>query len=262
MDAYEGIAKDPRSLHKYLYTGANPVDRIDPSGNSFMDSLIAFSVQAILTTISVLQSPGVQLAFAILNVYAFVRDPEYAHAFFASGGNPYELAAILAADFRTLAGGARVASSQIRQATVTLNYNRGSVPDFWYKTNALSERAESGGLFVVEGTDAIRSESAQKTYRRAAVKTYAKQLQSNFGMDVETSAKVAEDHFRNFDVDHKIDLQVSGGLMDPNDPFNLGMLDPSVNRSIGRQLQDEINRQGLKQGDVITKIIINGPPGP
>jgi RHS repeat-associated protein len=33
MDTFEGWALDPISLHKYLYTHADPVDAVDPSGN-------------------------------------------------------------------------------------------------------------------------------------------------------------------------------------------------------------------------------------
>jgi len=32
MDEYEGDSEDPRSLHKYLYVNANPVNFVDPSG--------------------------------------------------------------------------------------------------------------------------------------------------------------------------------------------------------------------------------------
>ena len=32
-DSYEGRADDPVSLHKYLYTNADPANRIDPSGH-------------------------------------------------------------------------------------------------------------------------------------------------------------------------------------------------------------------------------------
>jgi RHS repeat-associated protein len=35
MDTYEGDHEDPRSLHKYLYGADNPVDEIDPLGQSF-----------------------------------------------------------------------------------------------------------------------------------------------------------------------------------------------------------------------------------
>lgn len=34
MDTYEGNPSSPASLHKYLYSDANPVNRIDPSGNA------------------------------------------------------------------------------------------------------------------------------------------------------------------------------------------------------------------------------------
>jgi RHS repeat-associated protein len=34
-DEVEGRTKDPRTLHRYLYAGANPVTHTDPSGNDF-----------------------------------------------------------------------------------------------------------------------------------------------------------------------------------------------------------------------------------
>lgn len=36
MDTFEGSQSDPLSLHKYLYCAADPVNRIDPSGNESM----------------------------------------------------------------------------------------------------------------------------------------------------------------------------------------------------------------------------------
>ena len=33
LDSHEGDNDDPKSLHKYLYCGANPINGIDPSGN-------------------------------------------------------------------------------------------------------------------------------------------------------------------------------------------------------------------------------------
>jgi RHS repeat-associated protein len=35
MDAYEGFAQEPQSLHKYLYTAGDPVNHADPSGRDF-----------------------------------------------------------------------------------------------------------------------------------------------------------------------------------------------------------------------------------
>jgi hypothetical protein len=39
MDTWEGSFVDPFTLHKYLYASANPVNRIDPSGNDSLAEL-------------------------------------------------------------------------------------------------------------------------------------------------------------------------------------------------------------------------------
>src|SRR5258708_18275852 len=55
MDSFEGRSQDPLSLHKYLYAGANPVNRVDPSGKDFIDSLAAISISVTLFVSSVPQ---------------------------------------------------------------------------------------------------------------------------------------------------------------------------------------------------------------
>jgi RHS repeat-associated protein len=61
MDSYEGTRLDPTSLHKYLYTGGNPVDRTDPSGNGSLDELLfAVAVSAVLLTMGCTQPEGVK----------------------------------------------------------------------------------------------------------------------------------------------------------------------------------------------------------
>src|SRR5262249_39135721 len=54
MDSFEGLSKEPTSLHKYLYAGADPVNRRDPSGKDFFDAIGAIAVQATLTAQAVL----------------------------------------------------------------------------------------------------------------------------------------------------------------------------------------------------------------
>jgi hypothetical protein len=44
MDTYEGTQTDPLSLHKYLYCGANPVNRADPGGTDFGDLMMSMYV--------------------------------------------------------------------------------------------------------------------------------------------------------------------------------------------------------------------------
>jgi RHS repeat-associated protein len=58
MDTFEGRSEDPLSLHKYLYTGANPVNRIDPKGKDFIDSIgaVALSVTLFVSSTSQLLS--------------------------------------------------------------------------------------------------------------------------------------------------------------------------------------------------------------
>jgi RHS repeat-associated protein len=65
MDTYEGDSKSPISLHKYLYTGASPVDYRDRSGNEFdIGSLsIAMTISTTLQGISNILVAGVMSAF-------------------------------------------------------------------------------------------------------------------------------------------------------------------------------------------------------
>jgi hypothetical protein len=46
MDSYEGNNAGPLSLHKYLYTANNPVNRMDPSGHDPSFSLPGFSIMS------------------------------------------------------------------------------------------------------------------------------------------------------------------------------------------------------------------------
>jgi RHS repeat-associated protein len=38
MDVWEGVIRDPASLHKYMYANANPVSFVDPSGQITISS--------------------------------------------------------------------------------------------------------------------------------------------------------------------------------------------------------------------------------
>ncbi len=48
VDPFPGSATEPATLHKYLYVGANPVDRIDPTGLFFSEFSAAQAIQGIL----------------------------------------------------------------------------------------------------------------------------------------------------------------------------------------------------------------------
>ena len=60
MDTDEGRDLEPFSLHKYLYASADPVDRIDPSGNEDLASLsIGSSIGNTLNNVTAIQGQAV-----------------------------------------------------------------------------------------------------------------------------------------------------------------------------------------------------------
>lgn len=80
-DSFEGTSRDPVSLHKYLYSQANPANRLDPSGNaSLAETVESVAISTIVfagyntTFHSVLFGVG-----AVLNLAGFVGSEEYAY---------------------------------------------------------------------------------------------------------------------------------------------------------------------------------------
>jgi RHS repeat-associated protein len=70
MDTVEGSDSDPASLHKYLYAGANPINRIDPSGHDSIAELdISSAISETLDAIS-----GIQQITRIKNQISSVLD--------------------------------------------------------------------------------------------------------------------------------------------------------------------------------------------
>ncbi len=188
-----------------------------------------------------------------------MTDPEAFQFFIAtSGGDPMSL---IAADIqaignlgRELISLGRAAPAEARNV-VNLFHRVGEARDFGRKAARLSEAAESGSLIFVGETASLRVKDAQRAYRQAVKNRLISFLKSR-GSTAEEAVVKAEQFIKNKDVDHLIDLQVSGAISDPNARTNLGMLDSSVNRSVGAQLKAECQRLGLEPGDVIHEIRI------
>jgi RHS repeat-associated protein len=54
MDRAEGSVYDPATLHKYLYSNGDPVNRIDPSGRMSSEMLVGLAVASIIAAITVI----------------------------------------------------------------------------------------------------------------------------------------------------------------------------------------------------------------
>jgi len=258
MDTFQGSRQDPVSLHKYLYCAGNPVNRIDPSGQDFTDVCIAiYGYGTLAASYAGPVLTAGRIALATITIAAFVADPDFRGEYVSCLGGPGTAATVLAADIRFIYTGS---SGLVRGATaarniITLRYNVGDAHDFQIKTADLKRAAKAGGLTVVSNPSQIRDATAQSAYRQAVKVRYTRYLQQ-LGMNPQQAELEATKKFSTLQADHRIDLQVSGDLSDPNDSSHLRMLDGSVNMSVGRQLANEIERLGLQTGDSIDDVVV------
>jgi len=261
MDTDEGHNQDPLSLHKYLYCEANPANHIDPSGHDLGDLVLTMSIQASMFAMRI--APVInaaRLAIATVAIVGFAADPEVRDIYMASAGSPGAATQMLAADIRfvSTAGIGLFRAGAAAPNIVNIRFNGGDAGDFRVKTENLKRAADAGGLTVVSNPSGIRDASAQAAYRKAVFVRYTRFLQQ-LGMNQTDATALATKKFKSLQADHKIDLQVSGALSNPNDSDNLQMIDGSVNMSVGSQLQKEIERLGLQAGDQIDQVNVVGP---
>jgi RHS repeat-associated protein len=70
-DSYEGDNYDPASVHKYLYVGNDPVNKIDPSGKSALaEQLATVNVSAIISAMSAIRNIVIAAAIACTLTFA------------------------------------------------------------------------------------------------------------------------------------------------------------------------------------------------
>jgi hypothetical protein len=265
MDTYPGDGQSPITLHRYLYGNDDPVQGVDPNGSmTLIDVVVAAQnvVNQIAQRVPIVGRATVFLVQMIsaFTIYTLFTDPQAGQdmaVFAAAGGdNP---GAMLAADFRTLASMSRTTQSLGRKI-VTLRLPRGAdVQDFLQKARRLQNAASEGRLVRVSGSayDRLREEASalQNAYRKAVQKRFTRMLVSK-GVDEEHAAATVKQFMDSRQADHRIDLQVSGALANPNSNRNLKMLDSTTNQGIGSQLKLEMNRLGIRNGDTIDGVII------
>jgi hypothetical protein len=96
MDVREGVIRDPASLHKYLYAGADPVSYIDPNGEFKLPN---FTIAGVVRT-ALYKAQSISLAFAIwqcrfrvmlVKAESFLKIA-YMHIYYAIGSSAFWVA--------------------------------------------------------------------------------------------------------------------------------------------------------------------------
>ncbi|GEM_PF-2342794 len=100
MDPYEGDAESPLSLHKYLYAGNDPINRIDPSGNDFdlastltatTGGVTIFGMSALQSAIVIQSVTGALFASSFAGIGAALEG-QTPDQIAGATGNPYNIA--------------------------------------------------------------------------------------------------------------------------------------------------------------------------
>ena len=272
MDKWEGTSQAPSTFNKYAYVSADPVNMIDPSGyfglktalftaglrlmlnRAFVSGLAwAATHTALLLRVSA--------ALSAVNLALLAASSEAREVFVATAGpDPLRVIAaevsLVGSLFRSIASVWGRSSAAVTRNVINLQHNTGLARDFYRKAERLKRAARSGQLIYVGETTAIREASKQRAYRRRLERRIAQMIMSNSpSVTKDQALEQAKRMLAGKQVDHMIDLQISGGLADPNGTTNLGMLDGAVNGSVGKQIQLEAQRLGLQPGDMIDDVI-------
>ena len=73
MDPHDGDPQSPLSLHRYLYAGADPVNRVDPSGRfDFVNVAITAAIVGVVSGLATLQVTGSKKKALLVAGIAFV----------------------------------------------------------------------------------------------------------------------------------------------------------------------------------------------
>ncbi|MDR3741722.1 MAG: RHS repeat-associated core domain-containing protein [Terracidiphilus sp.] len=92
-DPEDGIPTDPKTLHKYMYAGGDPVNATDPTGKGFVEDAFARVRLGVRTAIE-----GTRLGESTLCIYRFLSDVTLLTAVGFYHGNPINQNLVLAYD--------------------------------------------------------------------------------------------------------------------------------------------------------------------
>ena len=117
--------------------------------------------------------------------------------------------------------------------------------DFHKKVTALQDLASRGKLSVAP-KPIVRDDNLTRAHR----KNLLKRAESMWGATEPKRVEALKNTLKTKEVDHIQDLQVNG----LDNPFNFGMLDATVNRSLGPQIMHQL--KNVPEGTKIKEVII------
>jgi RHS repeat-associated protein len=85
-DPLDGHSWDPKTLHKYLYAGGDPVNRIDPSGREAILQFLFTTADISMPAEVVLSSAGAKLALCLAGIATFLKGVADSSLFDAGAG--------------------------------------------------------------------------------------------------------------------------------------------------------------------------------
>ena len=68
-DPLGGKPIDPKTLHKYLYAGGDPVNRIDPSGRDIVENVLLFLRNPAVIAVTSISAAACFLGYEVHNYY-------------------------------------------------------------------------------------------------------------------------------------------------------------------------------------------------
>src|SRR6266480_187189 len=133
-DKFEGDPQSSESLHKYLYTGADPVNRHDPSGRweigEALTSAYVYVTNALasfgsaLTAVSIISQVAALALVAADAAGYLTADKSLATTYIASGGNPASEIGVLYGEIRTLRTGLAISRAERLVALASSSFSQ------------------------------------------------------------------------------------------------------------------------------------------
>jgi RHS repeat-associated protein len=256
-DVVQGSISNGLSLNRYAYVNGNPVSYVDPFGLS-ADSDSGSWLDGLHTALDVLGLvPGLGELFDGLNATIYLAAGDYVNAAL-SAGSMVPFAGWFSTGAKWAKKGLKGFGGTLKETATRLikeeagYINFGATSRFSKAAKEVKGKGVDIELKYKEGwTAAQRAEADAKVKALTEANTVKTHSQRKGTASTRYKKANGQDSVpQGKDVDHIVDLQLGGA----DDILNMNPLDYSVNRSLGKQIQNII--KGYPVGTVFDKFTI------